>query len=158
MSQYYEAVGMSWLPSSGRLRRAVWWMSMGFLSNHEVWDVVRALIDLTRRPAPHPVLYLWCGDCGKVAPRTSVRHHTGWCPLCDAYSPRVVGDQVDPDEPDVETVTRTCAARLSCFQLWRRCHNTFTAPAAATVVRCTACGQHYPAFEEQRALRLSWEP
>ena len=137
-------------PAEDRQRDAGAW--------HEVRDVVRDLIDLTRRPAPHPVLYLRCGDCGKVAPRTSVRHHTGWCPLCDVYSSRVVGDQVDPDDPDVETVTMTCTARFGCFQLWRRCENTFTAPVAATVVRCTACGQRYPVFEEQRALRLSWEP
>jgi hypothetical protein len=35
----------------------------------------------------------------------------------------------------------TCTARFGCFQFWRRCDNTFTAPAAATVVRCTACGR-----------------
>jgi hypothetical protein len=122
-----------------------------------VWD----LIDLTRRPAPYPVLYLRCGDCGKVAPRTTVRHHAGWaggrlvhtvppvypCPLCDADSPRVLGDQVDPGDPDVETVAMTCTARFGCFQFWRRCDNAFTAPAAATVVRCTACGERYPAFD-----------
>jgi hypothetical protein len=129
-------------PAEDRQRDAGAW--------HEVRDVVRDLIDLTRRPAPYPVLYLRCGDCGKVAPRTSVRHHAGWCPLCDAYSPRVVGDQVDPGDPDVETVAMTCTARFGCFQFWRRCDNTFTAPAAATVVRCTACGERYPAFEEHR--------
>ena len=74
------------------------------------------------------------------------------CPLCDAHSPRVPGDQVDPSDPDVETVTMTCTARFGCFRFWRRCDNTFTAPAAATVVRRTACGERYPAFDTgQRA-------
>jgi hypothetical protein len=33
---YYEAIGMSWLPSSGRLQRAVWWMSTRFFSDAEI--------------------------------------------------------------------------------------------------------------------------
>jgi hypothetical protein len=44
-------------------------------------------------------------------------------------------------------VAMTCTARFGCFQFWRRCDNTFTAPAAATVVHCTACGDRYPAFD-----------
>lgn len=122
---------------------------------HLTWEV---LVDITRRPKPYPVLYVRCDSCGKVAPRTIVRHHGVWssdgtgyttpaeheCPLCGAYSPRVLGDQLDPGDSDVTTVRMTCTVRFGCFQFWRRCDTTFTVPAAATLVHCAACGERYP--------------
>lgn len=119
-----------------------------------VWEV---LVDITRRPKPEPVLYVQCDSCGKVAPRTSVRHHGRWssdgsgyttppeypCPLCGEYSPRVLGDQFDPDDPDVATVTMACTVRFGCWQFWRRCDTTFTVPASAALVHCSACGERY---------------
>lgn len=104
--------------------------------DRNAWEI---LVDATRRPKLHPVRYLRCDRCGKVASRTSIRHQAGWtygaspghtappeypCLLCGAYSPRVVGDQVSGGGSSCATaigpeVSGRCAASGSPKDRWR---------------------------------------
>lgn len=121
-------------------------------------EVGEVIGDIVRRPAPHPVRYQRCDRCGGVAPRDRVRHYGRLtsdpmiasvtppeypCPLCEEYSPRVVGDEVDPGDPAVPTMTLVCTVRFGLWQGWRQCRTTFTVPAVAALVHCPACGARY---------------
>lgn len=122
-----------------------------------VRDVAELLSEIAHGPRPYPVLYLRCDACGEVAPRLIVRRQGTFtisddgtegyatpneyqCPLCGVWTPRVLGDQVDPDNPATDTVLITCEHRLWAGYLWRRCRTTFRAPSQAAIIRCPACG------------------
>lgn len=107
------------------------------------WTAARA-----RRPAPWPVEYVQCSSCGKIGYRVAERMLLSQregedcstpteyqCPLCQAYSIRIVGD-----EPGAEQDTATCSARLGAEYLFARCGASFAVPADATAVICPVCG------------------
>lgn len=123
------------------------------------WQLVgETLRWLFTKPKPEPVAYLRCSCCEEIAPLASIRHITGsrgvrWvhlapdevgCLLCGKFSPRVVGDDIDPAAPGTETVDVECRHRFGFLLAWRRCRTVSTVPATAAVIQCTACGNRTP--------------
>lgn len=110
------------------------------------------------KPKSAPVSYVRCSACGRVAPSPSIRRITGVadgrlrdlappelvCQLCGEASPFAVSDEINPADPDVETVELVCRTRFGMLLFWRRCRTVIIAPAAAAVVQCPACRAGYP--------------
>ena len=110
----------------------------------EIWREQRA------DPQPLPVLYLVCDGCGQVTPRTSVQKSYSLterglaggtpesvCDRCRHAQPRVVDDAVPADTTVICTGHRF--RRIGIKRSRKPCGESFTVPAAATLVICPWC-------------------
>jgi hypothetical protein len=128
-------------------------------------DIVEGLRELVLGPVPQPVRYRRCPLCGAVRPlgyaRTVGRQYKTKdlpliaeyrCGSCDEFSALVVGEEVDINDPDIETVQMVCHWRdpRPILGRFRSCNYLYRAPAGTmTMTQCPRCralyvGQTYP--------------
>lgn len=134
--------------------------------DRSTWSiVVQRLRVLALGPEPRPVRYRRCSLCGDVRPLGNARtvgrqHKTIGLPLiaeyrclsCKDFSALVVGEEVDIEDPDTETVLMVCHAPepRPVLRHFMACNYVYRAPAGTmTMTQCPRCrtvfvGQTYP--------------
>ncbi|MFF1818411.1 hypothetical protein ACFVWG_14010 [Kribbella sp. NPDC058245] len=141
--------------------------------------VARAVDDVTyyTKDVPPPV-YIRCSECGRIGVqgyrRGGIRDEPAArnkvkapmppeyrCRWCQEFSPRVLGDEIDLDDPTVDVVDMLCLAphRLPVLRWFRSCHTIYPAPAEAhTLTTCPCCGVYAVAQTTLEAYNRSTEP
>jgi ribosomal protein S26 len=119
-------------------------------------ELVRDFVDEWRHPRPSVVRYIRCDGCGEVTPHSSdtyiITLRTGEdvsatprevvCDFCEYVQPRMVDDEL-PADATVACVGRRYR-RFGLKRSRRPCGRMFSAPGAASRVRCPWCGTVQP--------------